>query len=117
MVGKRKLMKKMNRQLRNAEAAECEEKVAQEPCWTSVPSSPPTATSSDFLQELQRKDQLLATLLQLDRPLDDVVHPSTHQVMESKESKESRESILQVTAASQLPWVTMQFFIFYFMYF
>ena len=52
--------------------------------WSGPLTSP--VASSDFLEELQRKEQLLATLLQLDQPVDNVTEAPEATANETEQS-------------------------------
>lgn len=98
--GKRKL--KLNRKSRVSQRMEDrgpKETVEETPeetleVWSSPLTSP--VASSDFLEELQRKEQLLATLLKLDQPLDDVTQPPEEMANEPEESAMIQQPSQQV---------------------
>jgi len=87
---KRKL--KLNRKSRASQQMAdggCKEALLETPeetleVWSGPLTSP--VASSDFLEELQRKEQLLATLLQLDQPVDNVTEAPEATANETEQS-------------------------------
>lgn len=93
---------KLNRKSRTSQRITdggCKEALEEAPeetpeAWSGPLTSP--VASSDFLEELQRKEQLLATLLRLDQPLDAVGEPPEGTANQAQESATIQQSSQQV---------------------